>query len=188
MLEPPRQDDMAIEPIRSRCDLREGHAHLKSDPSFLRQYAYRSQFADGGNHLLEKRADLRPLALEMVREIVTPAGVRLIAIREKAPALGTSPKRTLFHIPTGLSRFQPRNYSGINLFHESFRPPKRNVHFVFCAYLQLAFADSVILVVQLETRRAAFLVLPRIQFGQRFLKRSPKVSTPSRQLAIVEAK
>jgi len=98
MLEPAGEDDMAIEPIRSRCNLRERHAHLKSDTRFLGQYAHRPQFTDGGNDVVEKDAELRPLATEMVREIVTTTRVRLIAVCEKTATLRTFPKRTLFHV------------------------------------------------------------------------------------------
>jgi hypothetical protein len=92
MLEPPRQDDMAVEPIRSWRDLGKGHAHLKSDPGFLGQNTDRSKRADGRNNVIEQRAELRPFTAEMMREIVAATGVRLIAVREKAPALATLPK------------------------------------------------------------------------------------------------
>jgi hypothetical protein len=42
MLEPARQDEMAIEPLRARRYLGERHSHLESDASFLRQDAHRA--------------------------------------------------------------------------------------------------------------------------------------------------
>ena len=45
-----------------------------------------AQWPDRGHHRVEERANLRRLALEVVREVVTSARVRLIAVREFAAA------------------------------------------------------------------------------------------------------
>jgi len=115
VLESPRQDDVAVEPIRSRCDLRKGHAHLESDASLFGKDANRAERADRGDYLVEKRSNLRPLAAEMMLQIVPGAGVRLVAVCEVAIALFALPQRMGVHAksrPYGLTAAASRLVSG----------------------------------------------------------------------------
>jgi hypothetical protein len=64
---------------------------LKGNPRLLWNDAHRSQGANGGDYLVEKRSNLWPLPAKMMLEIMSPAGVRLVAIRKTAPALLTLP-------------------------------------------------------------------------------------------------
>jgi hypothetical protein len=98
VLGPSGQYNMTVEPIRSRCDLRKGHAHLKCNPSLLWNDAHRAESANRGSYLIEKGSNFRPLAFEMMLQIMPGAGVRLVAICEIAPALLTLPKRPMFHV------------------------------------------------------------------------------------------
>jgi len=91
MLQPPRKHNVAVEPIRSRRDLREGHAHLESNPGLLWKDPHRSESANCGNDLIEKRSDFRALPAEVMTEAVSPAGVRLVSVREVPSALLTLP-------------------------------------------------------------------------------------------------
>jgi hypothetical protein len=89
--QPPRKHDMAVEPIRTRRDLRERHPHLESNTRLLWKDAHRSKSADGSNDLIEKRSNFRPLAAEVMLETVPRAGVRLVSVREIAAAFLTLP-------------------------------------------------------------------------------------------------
>jgi hypothetical protein len=91
MLQPPRKHNVAVQPIRSRCDLREGHPRLESNASLLWKDAHRSDCANCRNDLLEKRPDFRPFAAEVMLETMSPAGVRLVSVREIPAALLTLP-------------------------------------------------------------------------------------------------
>ena len=91
VLQPSRKHNVAVEPIRSRRDLREGHAHLESNPGLLWKDAHGSESANCSNDLLKKCPNFRPLAAEVMLESVSPAGVRLVPIREIAAAFLTLP-------------------------------------------------------------------------------------------------
>ena len=91
VLGPSCQHNMAVQPIRSRCDLREGHAYLESNPGLLWKDPHRSESANCGNDLIEKRSDFRALPAEVMPQAVSPAGVRLVPIREIAAAFLTLP-------------------------------------------------------------------------------------------------
>ena len=98
MLEPPRQHDMAVEPIRPRCDLGKGHTHLKSNPSLLWKDAHLPKLANRRNDLIENGSNFRPLATEVVFKIVPAARVRLVAVCEVASAFLTLPQAGLFYV------------------------------------------------------------------------------------------
>jgi hypothetical protein len=92
-LETTREDDMTVDPVSANDERGETHADVKRDPGFLRQNGDRSVFLRDGQQLVEDRADGFRLTGEMRGEGVSPAGVRLIAIRERAPATRTAPER-----------------------------------------------------------------------------------------------
>jgi hypothetical protein len=97
MFETSREYQMTIQPVCARCYLGKRHPGLESDPGFLwknSDWAVRSQ---RGRNLVEERSDLRPLALEVMLQIMTPAGVGLIAIGEVAPALLAVPESWSIH-------------------------------------------------------------------------------------------
>jgi hypothetical protein len=97
VLQAARKHNVAVEPVRPRCDLREGHSHLESNPSLLRKDAHRPDCANCRNDLFEKRPNFWPLAAEVMVETVSPAGVRLVSVREIPAAFLTLPKRAMFH-------------------------------------------------------------------------------------------
>ena len=95
MLEPPCQHQVTIQPVRAGRHLGKRHAHLESDPCFLRKNPHRAQRSNRRHHRIEEHPDLHPFALEMVLQVRPPAGMRLIAIGKAAPALPAVPKRLL---------------------------------------------------------------------------------------------
>jgi hypothetical protein len=91
VLEPPRKHNVAVQPIRPRCDLRERHPHLESNARLLWKDAHRSDFANRRNDSLEKCPNFRPLAAEVMLKTESPAGVRLVSVREIPTAFLTLP-------------------------------------------------------------------------------------------------
>lgn len=91
----PRKDDVAIEPLIVRCNLRERHAHLKRDACLLWQDDHWSAAANRAAHGLIDGAYDRTPASKMMREVVTSTRVRLIAVGEAPPAARTRPQRAL---------------------------------------------------------------------------------------------
>jgi hypothetical protein len=91
VLEPTCQHDMTVQPIRARCDLRERHADLQSNARLLWKDAHGSQSANRPDDMIEQRSNFRPLAAEVMPEIMSPAGVRLVSVREVPPAFFTLP-------------------------------------------------------------------------------------------------
>src|SRR5262249_33221273 len=76
--------------------------------SFLGQHAHRSDRFDARHDGVVELPYLRRLPQKMVREIMTPAGVRLIAVREHATALGAAPERRLgAHDAVTTARMKP---------------------------------------------------------------------------------
>jgi hypothetical protein len=73
--------------------LRKGHAHLKSDARLFRQHGHRITAPDRLKHALEDRAELRWFSMKMCGQIMTPAEMRLIAVREIPLAARTLPQR-----------------------------------------------------------------------------------------------
>ena len=88
-----REDDVAVEPPATRRHLSKGHANVERDARLLRKNLDRPEVANCGHHRVEKRANFCWLALEVVCEIVAPARVRLIAVREFAAASLAAPER-----------------------------------------------------------------------------------------------
>ena len=70
MLKPPCQHNVAIEPVRPRCDLSKRHADLESNSSLFWKDAYRPKLTNCSDHLVEQGSNLRTLATEVVSEIV----------------------------------------------------------------------------------------------------------------------
>jgi hypothetical protein len=97
VLEPPRENDMPVQPRAPRRDLGERHPDLKGDARLLGENAYWSDPLDDPDDAIEECANLRRLAVEMMIEIVNGAGVRLVAVRELSTALGAAPQRSVRH-------------------------------------------------------------------------------------------
>ncbi len=93
IFQPACKDDMAIDPVSADDESSETHPDVKCDPCLLRQDSDRPVFLREGEKLVEDRAHGLRLAGEMRRERVTPTGMRLISIRECAPAIRTAPHR-----------------------------------------------------------------------------------------------
>jgi hypothetical protein len=92
ILEPTRQDDMAVHPVSSNDEGGKAHPNLKRDPGFLRQNGYRPVPPGDCEQFVENGADRFRFAFEMRSEGVIPASVGLIAIGESAAALRTTPE------------------------------------------------------------------------------------------------
>ncbi len=75
MLESACQHEVIIQPICARCHLGKRHAHLESDPRLLRKNTDRAERSQRRRYLVEERFDFRPLALEMMFQIISTAGV-----------------------------------------------------------------------------------------------------------------
>ena len=75
MLEPPCEDDVAVDPLALRCELSERHAHLKCYPGLLRKNANRPNLAKSFYDVVEQRSDLWSFAGEVVLKIVAATGV-----------------------------------------------------------------------------------------------------------------
>ena len=88
-----REDDVAVEPPAPGRHLSERHANVERDARLLRKNLHRTNRADRGYHRVEERTNLRRLSFEVVREVVAPARVRLIAVREFAAASLAAPQR-----------------------------------------------------------------------------------------------
>src|SRR6476659_8728603 len=73
MVEPPREHDMPVDPRAPRGHLRERHPHLKGNSRPFRENPNRSDRADGGDDLIEERANLRRLATKVWRERIPAA-------------------------------------------------------------------------------------------------------------------
>jgi hypothetical protein len=92
MLEPSRQNDVAIDPIPQNDKGGEAHAHLERDPRLLGQDRDGAvQFGDA-TQLVEDRANVPRFSFEMQCERVTTARMRLIAISELPFAIRASPQ------------------------------------------------------------------------------------------------
>jgi hypothetical protein len=93
ILETAREDDMAVHPVPANHECGETHPDMKRDPRFLREDGERSVFVRESAQLFEDRADRFRFTGKVRRERVSPAGMRLIPIRERAAALRTTPER-----------------------------------------------------------------------------------------------
>ena len=92
-LEAPRQDDVAIQPFSTRGHLREGHSDVERDACLFGKDLDWADLANRGNHRVEQSANPRWLSGKVMLQVMTPTGVRLIAIRELAAASLASPQR-----------------------------------------------------------------------------------------------
>jgi hypothetical protein len=90
-LEPTRQHDVPIEPRAPWGDLGKGHPHVKGDARLLWQHLHGPDFANRRDDGVEERTNRGRFVREVMLEIVTAARMRLIAVRELAPALGAPP-------------------------------------------------------------------------------------------------
>jgi hypothetical protein len=97
MFDAPSEHEMPVDPVPARRELRERHPHLKRDPRFLGQ---NPRWTDGFHRAdegVEQSPNLGTFAGEMIVEIVLAACMRLIAVREIAPALIAVPERRAAH-------------------------------------------------------------------------------------------
>lgn len=92
VLEPPRQHKVPIQPSPSRRYLCEGHSYLEGNSRLLGNDGHRAKGSNFCCEALVERANFCRLALEMVFEVMPPAGVRLVAIGEHAAASWAAPK------------------------------------------------------------------------------------------------
>ena len=92
-LTPSCEYDVAIEPCAAWRHLGEGHANVERDAAFFGKDLHGSDVPDGRDHGVEERANLRWLPGEVMLQIVAPARVPLVAVRELAAALLAAPQR-----------------------------------------------------------------------------------------------
>jgi hypothetical protein len=92
MLDALRQHKVPIERAAARRHLSEGHAHLEGNARFLRQNGHTAARPHRDGKRIIQGADFRRLAAKVVRQIMPPASVGLIAIGETTAALWTTPK------------------------------------------------------------------------------------------------
>ena len=92
VLEPAREDDVAVEPALTWRDLSERHADLECDAGLFRENDDGSERTNGCDNEIIDLAHDRVAPDEVVLEVVQPAGMRLVPIRERAVALRATPK------------------------------------------------------------------------------------------------
>ena len=92
MLQPPGEDNMSIQPLLSRCHLREGHPDLKRDPGLFGQNPHRADRLQRGDDVVIERSNLPRFVAKMIGQLMTAAGVRLIAVRECTSAFWAAPQ------------------------------------------------------------------------------------------------
>src|SRR5688500_18405757 len=90
---PSREHEVSVEPAISRCDLREGHPHLKGNAAVLRQHDDRADRLDALAHQVEQRSNGGRPAAEVMLEIEGTAGVRLVPVGEGTVAVRALPER-----------------------------------------------------------------------------------------------
>ena len=114
MVQSSGKNDVSVEPVPARSDLRERHAHLKRDACFFRKDSDPAVRSDDGDDFLEERADDRRFAAEVMRQRESPARVRLIAVRKPSSTLAAAPERQ----NQGSSELQTRNrrHEGSNIY------------------------------------------------------------------------
>ena len=86
MLQTPRQDDVTIEPLAARRNLRERHADLERDAGLLGLHAYRSELSQRHEYSIKKLSNPRFLSFKVALERVTPARMCLAPVGESASA------------------------------------------------------------------------------------------------------
>lgn len=92
VLEPPREDDVAVEPALTRRDLSERHADLECDAGLFRKNDDGPERTNGRDDEIIDLAHDRVASDEVVLEVVQPAGMRLVPIRERAVAHRATPE------------------------------------------------------------------------------------------------
>ncbi len=92
MLQSPGEDNMSIQPLLSRCHLREGHPDLKRDPGLFGQNPHRANGAQRGDDVVIERSNLLRFVAKMIGQLMAAAGVRLIAVREFTSAFWAAPQ------------------------------------------------------------------------------------------------
>lgn len=97
VLETASEHHVTVKPGIPRRHLGKRHPNLKSDPSLLRENANRPDCADRGDDLVEERSDLRGPSAKVIGKFVPTARMRLIAIREVAPAFIAMPQSWSLH-------------------------------------------------------------------------------------------
>ena len=89
----PGQNQMSIDPVPPRTQLRERHPNLKCDSSLLWKDDDGAKAAEHARELIVDRPDPRRLAVKVMCQGPQSARMRLIAVRELTIALWTMPKR-----------------------------------------------------------------------------------------------
>jgi hypothetical protein len=92
-LEPPRQHDVAVHPMMPQAEGGKAHSHLESDARFLGQNLDRAGFLGRRQQGVEGGDHLRIATSEVVLQPDVAAKVKLIPIREGAPAFWARPQR-----------------------------------------------------------------------------------------------
>jgi hypothetical protein len=92
-LQAPGEDDVSIEPSATRSHLREGHANVERDAGLFGKDLDWTDLANRRHDRIEQCTNLGGLSGEVMLEVVTTAGVRLIAVRELATAPLAAPQR-----------------------------------------------------------------------------------------------
>jgi len=92
IVDPASQHEMTIQAAPARRDLRERHPHVEGDAGLLRQDSDGAALLQRGEERFEERPDLGGSALEVAVEVMAATGVRLIAVRERAPAERAGPQ------------------------------------------------------------------------------------------------
>lgn len=87
----PGENDVSVEPPASRRHLRERHSHLERDATFLGDDRDRSNVANCIDNRIEEGANRPRLAFKMIVQVVAPARVRLVSIRELPTASLAAP-------------------------------------------------------------------------------------------------
>jgi hypothetical protein len=103
ILEATRQDHVAVHPVSPNDEGRETHPDLEGDPRFLRENLDRPVLLRDRQQFIEDGAHVRRFIVKMGSERGSPAGVRLISIRELPPAIRAAPQRSccLTHLKIG---------------------------------------------------------------------------------------
>jgi len=92
MLEPARQDHVAVDPIAPRSQLRERHSDLEGDPCLFWQNPNRTNSANACANGIEDGTNAGILAGEVRCEVVSSARVLLVSIGERALAARAHPQ------------------------------------------------------------------------------------------------
>lgn len=89
----PREHDVSIEPRPPWRQLGKGHPYVERNAALFGQDFDWADVTDGVDDGIKERADFGRLPRKVVLEIVAPARMRLIAVRELAAAALAAPER-----------------------------------------------------------------------------------------------